>query len=192
MQRSENATVYFVLGGPGAGKGSACIAAAEAGLAVHLSAGDLLRAERNSGSVNGELIQKHIREGTIVPASVTIALLRTAMQNAGWNEKIFLIDGFPRNTENYYAWKEMCTDVDAKFLLHFVCPDEICIERILGRDEGRVDDNIDAAKRRIEVYKTETMVVINEFEAEGKVRVIQAEKSIQDTYDQLLQFLPTY
>lgn len=42
-----------------------------------MSAGDLLRAERNSGSENGELIQHCIKEGTIVPVEITIELLAT-------------------------------------------------------------------------------------------------------------------
>ena len=59
--------VIFVLGGPGAGKGT------QRGLMVskygfvHLSAGDLLRAERDSGSKNGNMIQQYISEGRIVP-----------------------------------------------------------------------------------------------------------------------------
>jgi len=39
--------VVFVLGGPGAGKGTACSYMVEKHGMVHLSAGDLLRAERN-------------------------------------------------------------------------------------------------------------------------------------------------
>lgn len=43
---------------------------------VHLSAGDLLREERNKpGSEFGELIEKHIRDGTIVPVEITCSLI---------------------------------------------------------------------------------------------------------------------
>jgi len=45
---------------------------------VHLSAGDLLREERNTpGSAFGELIENHIRNGTIVPVEITCSLLAT-------------------------------------------------------------------------------------------------------------------
>lgn len=44
---------------------------------VHLSAGDLLRQERNrQGSQFGEEIQSHIKNGTIVPVEITCSLLR--------------------------------------------------------------------------------------------------------------------
>lgn len=45
---------------------------------MHLSAGDLLRAERDSGSPDGELIESYIRQGTIVPVEVTINLIQKA------------------------------------------------------------------------------------------------------------------
>ena len=65
---------------------------------VHLSAGDLLRAERNSGSENGEMIDRLILEGKIVPVKVTLGLLKNAMEKSA--QHLFLIDGFPRNYDN--------------------------------------------------------------------------------------------
>lgn len=47
---------------------------------VHLSAGDLLRAERaRKGSQYGELIEGHIRNGTIVPVEITCSLLENVI-----------------------------------------------------------------------------------------------------------------
>ena len=43
-------TCYFVLGGPGSGKGTMCTNLVNDYGFVHLSAGDLLRDERDSGS----------------------------------------------------------------------------------------------------------------------------------------------
>lgn len=74
-------TVVYVLGGPGAGKGTQCAKLVAEKSFVHLSAGDLLRAEQNrEGSEVGQLIRQYIKEGTIVPMEITIGLLRTAMQ----------------------------------------------------------------------------------------------------------------
>jgi UMP-CMP kinase len=50
-----------MLGGPGSGKGTQCKLFHDQFNFTHLSAGDLLRAERKKeGSVNGALIQKYI------------------------------------------------------------------------------------------------------------------------------------
>ena len=69
--KSEEVTVIFVLGGPGAGKGTQCEKLVTQHNFVHLSAGDLLRAEqKREGSTYGDLIAQYIREGEIVPMEV--------------------------------------------------------------------------------------------------------------------------
>ena len=74
-------TVIYVLGGPGAGKGTQCARLVEDQDFVHLSAGDLLRAEQNrEGSEKGAMIKDYIKEGKIVPMEVTIGLLQDAMK----------------------------------------------------------------------------------------------------------------
>ena len=94
--------VLFVLGGPGAGKGTQCARlVADYGF-VHLSAGDLLRAERDSGSPDGAMITQFINEGKIVPVEVTVNLIKKAMVQSGGSK--FLVDGFPRNQSNLEGW----------------------------------------------------------------------------------------
>ncbi len=93
--------VVFVLGGPGAGKGTQSqLLAKEYGF-IHLSAGDLLREEvinpfnpfskfprqAQSKSETGEMINNYIREGKIVPVDVTVGLLKKAMEKNGWEVK---------------------------------------------------------------------------------------------------------
>jgi UMP-CMP kinase len=74
--------VIFVLGGPGAGKGTQCAKIVQNFGYVHLSAGDLLRAERQrAGSKVGEEIEDHIRKGTIVPVEITCTLIENVRIN---------------------------------------------------------------------------------------------------------------
>jgi UMP-CMP kinase len=54
--------VVFVLGGPGCGKGTQCKMISRAFGYTHLSAGDLLRTERNTGSELGDMINSYVRE----------------------------------------------------------------------------------------------------------------------------------
>lgn len=92
----EEATVIFVLGGPGAGKGTQCAKLVQDYGFKHLSAGDLLREEQDRpGSEFGDMIKSYIKEGTIVPMEVTIQLLENAMGAAIEKDgkKMFLIDG---------------------------------------------------------------------------------------------------
>jgi adenylate kinase family enzyme len=67
---------------------------------VHLSAGDLLRAERKRETPKASLIESYLVEGKIVPSEITVSLLEDAMMAHGWDKSSFIIDGFPRNFEN--------------------------------------------------------------------------------------------
>lgn len=179
----------FVLGGPGSGKGTQCAKLVEEFGFVHLSAGDLLRAERNTpGSEHGELIEKHIVDGTIVPVSITCALLKAAMENAGWADKKYLIDGFPRNQDNMEGWNEAmgeCSEVTD--VLFFELDDETLTARIKKRSEtsGRSDDNDDTIKKRLNTFKSETLEVVDQYDSLGKVRKFDASKSIDEIFEEL-------
>lgn len=88
--------VIFVLGGPGAGKGSQCAKLARDFHMYHLSVGDVLREERDTpGSEYGELIARNMRAGLIGPMEITVTLLERAMRAAFSKHrmKVFLIDG---------------------------------------------------------------------------------------------------
>jgi len=161
--------VVFVLGGPGAGKGTMCeVSEAQLGW-CHLSAGDLLRAERKSGGPQADMINEFIKEGKIVPVEVTVGLIKTAMKASG--KKNFLIDGFPRSLDNYEGWqKVMGSEANVAFMLFFECPLPVLEERILGRAKysGRSDDNIESLRKRFTTYKNETMPIVELFRKQGK------------------------
>lgn len=112
---SEKPKVVFVLGGPGAGKGTQCSKIVDRFQFTHLSAGDLLREERaREGSEFGQLIEDYIRNGKIVPVEVTCSLLENAMKSSGKSR--FLIDGFPRNQDNLDGWnRQMDGKADMQF-----------------------------------------------------------------------------
>jgi len=108
--------VVFVLGGPGSGKGTQCQQIVKELGWVHLSAGDLLRAEEQSGSDVGNMIGQYIREGKLVPGECIFQALKNAMEKEGWAQKQFLIDGFPRNMDSLAAWNTGFGDkVNMKF-----------------------------------------------------------------------------
>lgn len=177
---NKKVTVVFVLGGPGSGKGTQCANIVQKFGYTHLSAGDLLRAEMKSGSENGTMIQNMIKEGKIVPSEVTIKLLERAILENG-NDK-FLIDGFPRNEENRAAF-ESVTGIEPEFILFFDCSEEEMQRRLLSRNQGREDDNMDTIKKRFKVYMESSLPVIQYYDAKGKVRKIDAAKPIVEVFD---------
>lgn len=94
----DKTSVIYVLGGPGAGKGTQCANLVRDYGFTHLSAGDLLRAEQDrEGSEFGNMIKEHIKEGIIVPMEVTVQLLENAIMDKNEGKGRFLIDGGSTN-----------------------------------------------------------------------------------------------
>nr|XP_033772170.1 UMP-CMP kinase [Geotrypetes seraphini] len=182
--------VVFVLGGPGAGKGTQCERIVQKYSYTHLSAGDLLREERKkSNSQDGELIDKCIKEGAIVPVEITIRLLQRAMNEAmkaDAQKNKFLIDGFPRNEDNLQGWnKAMNDEADVAYILFFDCDDETCINRCLerGKSSGRTDDNRESLKKRIQTYQQSTKPIIEQYQKMNKVRRVDASRSVDQVFE---------
>ncbi|KAL9714903.1 bifunctional uridylate/adenylate kinase [Leucoagaricus gongylophorus] len=186
--------VIFVLGGPGAGKGTQCSMLVQAHNFCHLSAGDLLRAEQiRQGSEYGELIRTNIREGKIVPSYVTLKLLEIAMAKAlqekvgeddGWSNGRgrFLIDGFPRKMDQAELFDD--TICLSTVTLFYDTTEDVLKSRLLGRAKtsDREDDNIESILKRFRTYKEETMPVIEHYQSQNKVIKIDSSDSIEQVY----------
>lgn len=189
--------VVFVLGGPGAGKGTMCeLAEIQLGW-THLSTGDLLRAEQEIGGPTTNTIKQYIAAGKLVPNEIVVRLLKDAMEKTTrtTGKRNFLIDGFPRSLSNLDAWYEVFgRDVDLPTMLYFECPFEILEQRILGRSRysGRVDDNIDAMKLRFNTFKAETLPTVDLFKGKDKCVEIDTSQGREVVYSllrkQLIEF----
>jgi UMP-CMP kinase len=184
---SSKVTVLFVLGGPGAGKGTQCANLVRDYNFTHLSAGDLLRAEQDrKGSEFGDLIKSYIKDGKIVPMEVTVQLLENAMTEVVDKDKDrkgkFLIDGFPRKMDQALKFEE--TVCPSKFVLFYDCPEEEMQKRLLKRGEtsGRSDDNAESIKKRFKTFVETSMPVVDYFEKEGRVVKIDATKTPDEVY----------
>ncbi|KAI0974452.1 uridylate kinase [Xylaria arbuscula] len=201
---ADDVTVLFVLGGPGAGKGTQCERLVAAYGFTHLSAGDLLRAEQNRpGSEYGELIKDYIKNGLIVPMEVTIVLLENAMREAmtknnnnnntssssstpthatSTSKGRFLIDGFPRKFDQAVKFEEAVCP--AQFVLFYDCPEEEMERRLLerGKTSGRSDDNAESIRKRFRTFIETSMPVVDYYDKQGRVARIRADVPPDDVY----------
>ncbi|KAK2433279.1 P-loop containing nucleoside triphosphate hydrolase superfamily protein [Trifolium repens] len=177
-----DSVITFVLGGPGSGKGTQCARIVETFGFKHLSAGDLLRKEVVSASEYGTMILDTIREGRIVPSAVTVKLILKEMESS--DNRKFLIDGFPRSEENRIAF-ERITGSEPDFVLFFDCPEEEMVKRVLSRNQGRIDDNIDTIKKRLKVFEALNLTVVHHYEKRGKLHRINAVGTEDEIFEQV-------
>ena len=179
--------VVFVLGGPGAGKGTMCeLAESQLGW-THLSTGDLLRAEREAGGPAAATIEEFITAGKLVPNEIVVALLRNAMENVTrtTGKKNFLLDGFPRSLSNLEGWYEIFgRETELPKMLYFECPYAVLEKRILGRARytGRSDDNVESIKLRFDTFKAETLPTVELFKSKDKCVEVDTSQNRQAVY----------
>ncbi|MFN3973505.1 MAG: nucleoside monophosphate kinase [Gemmobacter sp.] len=182
--------IIFILGGPGAGKGTMCdLAQMQLGWR-HLSTGDLLRAELNAGGPTTALIKSYIDNGKLVPDEIVVGLLKDAIEqtirHAGTLN--FLIDGFPRSFGNMDAWHAVFgRDGDLPKMIYFECPLEVLTQRILGRAQytGRSDDTVEALTLRFDTFKAETLPIVEHFKSLGKCVEIDTSQDRPTVFDLL-------
>lgn len=182
------ARVLFILGAPGSGKGTQCANLVRDYDLVHLSAGDLLREERqNPNSPDGQLIETYITEGKIVPVAITVKLLWVAMQQHMTQGRCnFLIDGFPRNQDNLDGWNAQLPSSKARVVgvLFLDCAESIVRARLLerGKTSGRSDDNLESILKRFKTFVGETMPIVQYFAARNQCWSLDSSRTIEQVY----------
>lgn len=169
--------IYFIVGGPGSGKGTQCkIITNNVPNTVHISAGDLLRRE----SISNSEIKFMLDNGLIVPSYITIRLLiQEIVLNDG---KIILIDGFPRCLEQGIEFEETVSSLDYKIkkVIYLSADDSIMTERLLNRCltyVNRTDDNEEIIPQRIERHKLAINFIIDYYGE--KVNIIDSNGTIE-------------
>jgi adenylate kinase len=180
-----------LFGPPGAGKGTQAEKLIEKYKLVHLSTGDILRAELKAETELGKEAKKYMEKGELVPDSVVIGMIEGKI-DANQEAKGFIFDGFPRTTAQAEALDNMLVKKGApitRMLALFVDDDEL-IKRLLlrGKESGRADDQDQSIiENRIKVYNKETAPVIDFYKKQNKYIAIDGIGSIDDIFNRLCQ-----
>jgi adenylate kinase len=165
-----------LLGPPGCGKGTqAARMRDELGFAW-LSTGDLLRGARAAGTELGRHAAKYMDRGELVPDEVIVDVIEHALAELG--DRPILFDGFPRTVAQAEA---LGRGLDAVILVDV--PDDVAVERILGRHQGRADDKLETVRERLRVYHRETEPLVEHYQRQGKLRRVDGAQSPDAVHD---------
>jgi adenylate kinase len=168
------------LGPPGAGKGTqAQQLAAERGL-LHLSTGDLLRAEVAAGTELGKEAEAVMARGELVSDALVLAIVRSRLeQQAAAGGGGWLLDGFPRNVAQADALAQLLDELGQQIELVVLMEldDGVLIQRLLSR--GRADDNEAVIRHRLEVYREQTAPLIAYYRERELLQSVEADGTVE-------------
>ncbi|MEH3157098.1 MAG: adenylate kinase [Gordonia paraffinivorans] len=175
-----------ILGPPGAGKGTQAEMLSESLGIPHVSTGDLFRANISEGTSIGLEAKKYLDAGDLVPSQITVDMVKARVQEPDATNG-FILDGFPRSTEQADALTEILdglgTSLDA--VLSFVVDEDVVVERMLAR--GRADDTEDVIRNRMQVYVKETSPLLEYYG--DQVTVIDAVGDVGEVHQRVLRAL---
>jgi adenylate kinase len=197
-----------LLGPPGAGKGTQGLRICQKFGLRHLASGDILRSEKNAGTVAGCKIREFIDAGLLVPDELMLAVMQDKILAL---DRGFVLDGFPRTLPQAQALDQLLRDRNRplNLVLNFVVNPQALYQRFAGRricpqcftvyhidsapprvagvcdNDGvnlitREDDRLDVVEQRILTY-TQTMAPLIAYYAQrGNLETIDASGSIDD------------
>src|SRR5690554_168526 len=180
-----------LFGPPGAGKGTqSSNIIKEFGL-IHLSTGDIFRANIGNATALGKLAKSYIDKGQLVPDEVTIDMLKSAV-NKFEAPKGFIFDGFPRTKVQAEALDTFLEEKGAKIagMIALEVPEEELKERLRKRaiNSGRTDDaNPEIIANRISVYNKETTPVKDFYKQQNKLYLIKGIGSIDEITKEIVK-----
>ncbi len=165
-----------LFGPPGAGKGTQSEYLIDKYSLVHLSTGNLLRAEIALSTILGLEAKRLMDAGLLVPDEVVIGMIDNKLKEnkaaAG-----FIFDGFPRTVAQAEALDALMTQNDTAItcMVALEVNEEELTRRLLdrGKTSGRPDDQDEALiRRRVHEYNEKTRPVADYYAAQGKFSAV--------------------
>lgn len=184
-----------LFGPPGAGKGTQSEKLISEYNLVHLSTGDIFRANIKGETELGKLAKSFIDKGQLVPDEVTIKMLRSEVEKNP-EAKGFIFDGFPRTVAQAEALDAFLTSkqIGISGMLALEVNESELKVRLAERAKvsGRADDaNPEVIQNRIDVYNNETAPVASYYQGQNKYFGVEGVGAIDAIFDKLCEVINT-
>jgi len=184
-----------LFGPPGAGKGTQSELIVQKYQLVHLSTGNMLRAEIASDSELGQQVKSLIDQGKLVSDEIVIELIRNHLKE---NHKAhgFIFDGFPRTVAQAQALDSLMGEQGTSItcMISLVVNEEELVKRLLerGKEKGRTDDNEQTIKLRIQEYEDKTLPVAKYYGEQDKLYEVNGVGSIEEINQRIAEILDSF
>jgi adenylate kinase len=179
----------ILFGPPGAGKGTQSERLIKALNLVHLSTGDILRAEIAAETDLGKRAKSFMDKGELVPDEIVIGMIHHKISE---NRDVpgFIFDGFPRTVAQAEALDKMldAEDLSISMLLALEVEYNELIKRLQGRskESDRPDDkDISIIENRVKVYNNSTLPVMDFYKTQNKLHLINGMGTVEDIFQRI-------
>ncbi|ATA84550.1 adenylate kinase [Capnocytophaga sputigena] len=184
LNTSLTMTNLVLFGKPGAGKGTQAAFLKDKYNLVHISTGDLLRAEKEKGTELGKIAESYSKRGMLAPDEITIKILEKEVESHPEAEG-FLFDGFPRTLAQAEVLDAFLESKGMRIhgTLGLEADEEALIPRIIerGKVSGRADDqDEEKIRKRFSEYNEKTAPLIAFYQAQGKYHPINGIGTIEE------------
>ena len=206
-----------LFGPPGAGKGTQAQLLVDRYTLTHVSSGDIFRHNLRQGTPLGLRAKEFMDRGELVPDEVVIDIMLYKVMSIE-SEEGFILDGFPRNTRQAQeleaalggqsrnidrvlhidvsedelarrlGGRYVCRDCQAPYTITDANAISAC-ERCNGELYQRGDDRPEAVQKRIEVYREETMPVLDFYRQRGLLCDIPGQDSVDGVFQSIVTVL---
>ena len=181
-------TRLIFLGPPGAGKGTQAQMLCQSYQVPHISTGDILRAAVKEKTELGLKAEEFMNAGELVPDDLILGLIRERLKKED-TAKGWLLDGFPRNTEQAEFLNALLDEIgqSCDAVINLEVSDDVLVGRLLGR--GRIDDKEDVIRNRLEVYRKQTEPLIALYEEKSQLKSINGDQEPNLVTDELMKIV---
>lgn len=185
-------TRILLIGPPGAGKGTQALELSTAFSIPAISTGDIFRENVRNETPLGLQAKSFMDAGNNVPDSLTNDLITDRLASADCAGG-FLLDGYPRTTDQVRHLDNFLADHDTKLdvVVQLVAEPDVVVERLRKRalEQGRTDDDEAVVRHRLEVYAQQTAPLIDVYSARGVVAAIDGIGEIAEVTQRIMASL---
>ncbi|MEA1882300.1 MAG: adenylate kinase [Candidatus Marinimicrobia bacterium] len=180
------------LGPPGVGKGTQAKRVCERFEIIHLSTGEILRAEIAAESDIGKKAKSFLDNGELVPDEVLLDIMDNRLKKDDVL-KGYLLDGFPRTLPQAEGLKIIMGNIshalDAAVSLK--ADEDELIQRLINRglEAGRSDDTLDVIRQRQKVYWQQTAPLLNFYREKNLLKEVDGIGEITEITERILKVL---